>query len=66
MDGLGEASRGSRKTLRPSSGVGGSLLCSAFNFSTCVNKNKRTLKLIQKVFNWKHISPYWKVPAFSL
>lgn len=29
------ASWGSRKTLRPSSGVGGSLLCSAFNFSTC-------------------------------
>lgn len=34
------ASWGSRKTLRPSSGVGGSLLCSAFNFSTCKKKRK--------------------------
>lgn len=44
MAGLGRASWGSRKTLRPSSGVGGSLLCSAFNFSTCKKKKEQNFQ----------------------
>lgn len=58
VGGLCEASWGSRKTLRPRRGVGGSLLCSAFSFSTCRKKTEPEMKLPSLHQQFEHV---WNV-----
>ncbi len=48
----GEESWGSKKTFLPSKGVGGSLLCSAFIFSTYIVKQENVLLFIHPQFHY--------------